>query len=163
MNRVVPLSGNYGLGKHFGETKKNMIYAGPYGAPGHNFLCPSFLWLQEQPSFQPLWPPLSSNAQIHAVVNQGREGCEARKKESRAALDKVLFPYQWIHTTISLSYFADVEAASRWEKLTINDSMLPTSLETQGQLDSKADSIYLTTKPSEERPWVDHILFEQLL
>ena len=34
--------------------------------------------------------------------------------------DKVLFPHQGIHT-ISLSYFADTETPSMWEKLTINN------------------------------------------
>ena len=86
-----------------------------------------------------------------------------QEESQEQPLDKVLFPHQQIYTTIYLSYFADVEAASRWEKLMINDSMLPTSLETPGQLDLNVDSIYLTTKPSEERPWADHILFEQLL
>ena len=98
---------------------------------------------------------------MQLLIREGRDVRPGRKSQEQP-LNKVLFPHQWIHTAISLSYFADVEAASRWEKLTINDSMLPTSLETQGQLDPKVDSIYLTTKPSEERPWVDHILFEQL-
>ena len=31
--------------------------------------------------------------------------------------DNVLFPHQRIHTTIPLSYFADIETSSRWEKL----------------------------------------------
>ena len=50
-----------------------------------------------------------------------------QEESQEQALNKVLFPHQQIYTTISLSYFADVEAASRWEKLTINDSMLPTA------------------------------------
>ena len=41
---------------------------------------------------------------------------------------KVLFPHQRIHTTISLSYFANTETPSRWEKLMIHDGMLPTSI-----------------------------------
>ena len=52
---------------------------------------------------------------------------------------EVLFPHQVIHTTISLSYFADTEAPSRWEKLTIHDGMLPTSTEIPDQLDLKVD------------------------
>ena len=88
---------------------------------------------------------------MQLLIREGRDVRPGRKSQEQT-LNKVLFPHQWIHTAISLSYFADVEAASRWEKLTINDSMLPTSLETQGQLDPKVDSIYLTTKPSEERP-----------
>ena len=35
---------------------------------------------------------------------------------------------QQIHITISLSYFADTETPSRWEKLMINDVMLPTTM-----------------------------------
>ena len=37
---------------------------------------------------------------------------------------KILFPHQWIHTKISLSYFSGTETPSRWEKLMIN-YMLP--------------------------------------
>ena len=33
-----------------------------------------------------------------------------------------------MHTTISVSCFADTETSSRWEKLMINDGMLPTSM-----------------------------------
>ena len=33
-------------------------------------------------------------------------------KQSRAALGRVLFPYQWIHT-VSLSYFIDTEMPTR--------------------------------------------------
>ena len=51
------------------KQKRTWYHAGPYGAPEHNFLCPSFLWLQETAFIQPLWPPLSSSGQIHAVVN----------------------------------------------------------------------------------------------
>lgn len=36
---------------------------------------------------------------------------------------KVLFPQQKIHTK-SLSYFADIETPSTWEKLMIHDGML---------------------------------------
>ena len=49
--------------------------------------------------------------------------------------DKVLFPHQGVHTTISLSYFADTETPSRWEKLIINDGILPTSMQTPDKLD----------------------------
>ena len=40
---------------------------------------------------------------------------------------KVAFPHQWRHTTNILSYFAEIETPSRWEKLKINDVRLPTS------------------------------------
>ena len=33
---------------------------------------------------------------------------------------RILFPHQWIHTKISLSYFSGTETPSRWEKLMIN-------------------------------------------
>ena len=49
------------------------------------------------------------------------------------------FPHQRIHTTVSLNYFADTETPSRWEKITINDGMPPTSMETSDQLDLNVD------------------------
>ena len=48
-----------------------------------------------------------------------------------------LLPHQQIHTTISLSYFADTETPSRWEKLMINNDILSTSMWTPDQLDLK--------------------------
>ena len=54
---------------------------------------------------------------------------------------KVLFPYQRIHTTPSLSYFADTETPSRWEKLMINNDILSTSMWTPDQLDLKVDDV----------------------
>jgi len=49
------------------------------------------------------------------LIREGR-GCEIREKQEQP-WDNVLFPHQRIHTTISLSYFADTETSSRWEKL----------------------------------------------
>ena len=57
-----------------------------------------------------------------------KRGCETREKRSRVALGQGPISHQWIHTTISLSYFADTETPSRWEKLVIKDGMLPTSM-----------------------------------
>ena len=54
---------------------------------------------------------------------------------------KVLFPFQWIHTAISLRDFAETETPSRWENLTLNHGMLPTSLQTPDQLDLKVDNV----------------------
>ena len=55
---------------------------------------------------------------------------------------KVLFPHQWIHTTVSLRYFAETEAPSRWENLTFKDGMLlPTSMQTPDQLDLRVDGV----------------------
>ena len=127
------------------------------------FYVPHFFDYRKQPSFSLYdlpWVPVGRFMQL--LIREGRDVRPGRNSQEQP-LDKVLFPYQWIYTTVSLSYFADTEAALRWEKLMINDSMLPTSLETPGQLDLKVDSIYLTTKPSKEHPWPDHILFEQLL
>ena len=62
---------------------------------------------------------------------------------------------QQIHITISLSYFADTETPSRWEKLMIKHSTLPTSMQTPGHwtrrlMTLKADDggADLTTNPS---------------
>ena len=46
-----------------------------------------------------------------------------------------------MHTAISLSCFADAETPSRWEKLTINNGILPTSMQTPDELDLKADNV----------------------
>ena len=51
------------------KQKRTWHHAGPYGAAGHNFLCPSFFWLQETAFIQPPWSSLRSNGQIQAVVN----------------------------------------------------------------------------------------------
>ena len=72
---------------------------------------------------------------------------------------KGLFPHQWIHTTISLNYFAETEIPSGWKKLMINDGMLPTSMQTPDQLTLKVDDAesYLPHHhPSEECPCLDH-------
>ena len=70
----------------------------------------------------------------------GNRGCETREKQSRAALGQD--PHQRMHTTISLSCFADTETPSGWEKLMISDDgMLPTRLETPDQLDLKVDDV----------------------
>ena len=47
--------------------------------------------------------------------------------------------HQRIHTTISLSYFADTEMPSKWKKVMINNDMLPTSMQTPDQLELKAN------------------------
>ena len=163
MNRVVPLSANNGLCKHFGKTKKNMIPCRAlWGSWAQlsmsliSLITGNSLHSASMTSPQVQWADSCS-------CSLGKGGMWDQEETVKSSLWTKTFPHQWIYTTISLSYFADIEAASRWEKLTINDSMLPTSLETSGQLDLKVDSIYLTTKPSEEHPWADHILFEQLL
>ena len=64
------------------------------------------------------------------LIREGR-GCETREKQSRETIvqpwGKVLVPHQGIHTTISLSCCAVTETPTRWEKLTVNDGVLPTS------------------------------------
>ena len=68
---------------------------------------------------------------------------------------KVLFPLQWIHMAISLRYSAETETPSRWEKLTLNGSVLPTSLQTPDQLDLKfadADSYLPHYQPIRRMP-----------
>ena len=67
----------------------------------------------------------------HLPIREGSR-CETREKQAREKIaqpwGKVLVPHQQIHPTISLSCFADTETPSRWEKLTINDGTLPTSM-----------------------------------
>ena len=64
---------------------------------------------------------------------------------------KVLFPHQWIHTTISLSYFVETETTARWEKFMINDGMLHTSMKTPDQLDVKADDVDFYLPPAHQK------------
>jgi len=66
---------------------------------------------------------------------RGRDTREKQTVRSRLGL-KFSFPISG-YTQQPLAYFADTETASKWEKLMINDSMLPTSLETPEQLDLK--------------------------
>ena len=76
----------------------------------------------------------------------------------------VLFPHQRIHTAISLSYFADTETPSRWEKLKkvfCPQACRPQTSWTRGLM--MLTPTYLTTNPSEECPQADYSLFEQLL
>ena len=52
---------------------------------------------------------------------------------------KVLVPHQGIHTAVPLRCSADTETPCRWEKLMINDGILPTSRKTPDQLDLKIE------------------------
>ena len=69
---------------------------------------------------------------------------------------QVMFPHQWIHKKI----FQSVRLF-RWEKLTINDDMLPTNTETPGQLKPKDwwCGLLLTSPPTHQKnsslslPW----------
>ena len=47
------------------------------------------------------------------LLIRDRREWEAKDKQSREALGKVLFPHHRMHTTISLSYFRDSETPSR--------------------------------------------------
>ena len=92
-------------------------------------LCgPHFCDDRKQPSFslQDLpWVPVGRFKQL--LIREGR-GCKAREKQSKEQpWGKVLFLHQWIHTT-SLSCSVDTDPCSKWERLMIKDSMLPTSL-----------------------------------
>ena len=76
------------------------------------------------------------------------------------------FPHQCIQTVIFLSYFADTETLSRWEKLMINDGMLLTSMQTPEQMDLKVEWCgILPTSPPTHRKNVHELItpFEQLL
>ena len=53
---------------------------------------------------------------------------------------RILVPHQWIHITISLSCSSDTETPSRWEKLTINDGMLPPNTQTLDLSGLKVDN-----------------------
>ena len=91
---------------------------GPVGLLGTKTFCvPHFFDYRKQPSFSlhdlP-WVPIGRFKQL--LIREGR-GRETREKQSRAALGQGPVSPLTIHTTISLSCFADVETPSRWEKL----------------------------------------------
>ena len=77
------------------------------------FCVPHFFDYRKQPSFSlhhlP-WVPMGRSKQV--LIREGR-GCETREKQSRAALGQGPVSPSTIHTTISLSYFADTETPSR--------------------------------------------------
>ena len=103
---------------------------GPVGVLGTKSFCvPHFSDYRKPPSFSlhylP-WVPVGRLKQL--LIKEGR-GYEIRGKQSQEQpWGKILFPPQQIHITIFLSYFADTESPSRWEKLMISNGLLPTSM-----------------------------------
>ena len=99
-------------------TQRDVIPCGALGgAPGHKILCPYFFDSRKQPSFNLhdlSWVPMGRFDLL--LIREGR-GCEIREKQSRVALGQCPVSPSTIHTTISLSYFADSETSCRWEKL----------------------------------------------
>ena len=75
----------------------------------------------EQPSF--ILPEFqgAGSREVMRMQDQG----ETIKKNSAALVKGPGFPS--INTAISLSCFEDTETLTRWEKLPVNDTMLPTS------------------------------------
>ena len=65
------------------------------------------------------------------VLIRGGRGTQRQGRNSQETVmqpcNRVLFPHR-THTAISLSYFADTEIPSRWEKFMINDVVLATSM-----------------------------------
>lgn len=68
LNRVVPLSGIMAYASILEKQKEHDTMQVLWGSWAQLSMS-SFLWLLETAFIQPLWPPLSSNGQIHAVVN----------------------------------------------------------------------------------------------
>ena len=144
---------------------------GPMGSLGTKPFCvPHFLDYRKQPSFSlhdlP-WFPRGIFKQL--LVREGR-GCKTWKKQtvkrnSSAELEQGPdSPSMDTHNNI-FELFCRYWNPSRWEKLTVNDGMLPTkACRLQNSWDLKADSFrmlipaYLTTSPSEECPGADHTL-----
>ena len=85
------------------------------------FCVPHFLITENK--LQAPWPSLSSNEQVQIVANQGREGMQRQEKSRQETIvepwGRVLVSHQRIYIAISLSYFADTETSTRWEKLTV--------------------------------------------
>ena len=64
-----------------------------------------------------------SNREVQTDANQGREGPETREEQrekQQCSLGAGADPPQGIHSTGSLSCFADTESPTRWEKLTVH-------------------------------------------
>ena len=60
---------------------------------------------------------------------------------------------------MSLSYFADTETPSRWEKLMIKDSKLATSTQTPGQLETM---LFLLSSPLTHQENVQELVTSSL-
>ena len=81
------------------------------------FCVPHFFDYKKQPSFTLLDVPWVSRGRFKKLlIREGRE-CETRVKQPEAAVGQSLVSHQWIYAKISLSYSADTETPSRWEKL----------------------------------------------
>ena len=118
------------------EDKNSLWYqAGPCGTPGHKaFLCPPFYDYRKQPlfSFHDLpWVPVGRFKQL--LVRE-RKRCETREKQNikrnSAALGQGPSSLSMDTHNNIFECFTDIENASRWEKLTINDGMLLISMKT---------------------------------
>ena len=95
-----------------------LLGTGPSGVP-HVFD------YREQPSFSLHDLPWSPMGRFKQLLNkEGRGDMRPGRNSQEQPWGKILFPHQWIHTKISLSYFSGTETPSRWEKLMIN-YMLP--------------------------------------
>ena len=105
------------------------LVVAPCGAPGHKaFVSPIYLIIGNSlHSASMTFPEFQWADSSHCSLGKGGNGRPERKHQEQP-WGKVLFPHQGIHTTISLSYFADNETPSRWEKLTINNGLLPISM-----------------------------------
>ena len=87
------------------------------------FCVPHFFDYKKLPSFSLHDPEFQQADSSSCSLGKGGDARKGRNKQSRETImqpwGKVLVPHQWIHTTISLSCFADTETPSRWEKLTM--------------------------------------------
>ena len=104
-------------------------WAGPCGAPGQKaFLCSHFFDYRRQTSFSLhdlSWVSRGRFKQL--LIREGR-GCKTREKQSRAPLGLgPVSPSTDTHNN-TFELFYRHWNPSRWEKLTINDGMLPTSM-----------------------------------
>ena len=103
---------------------------GPLGLLGTESFCvPRFFDYRKLPSsalhYLP-WVPVGRLKQL--LIREGRE-YEIREKQSQEwSWSKIVFLQKQIHITISLSYFADTETPSKWEKLMISSGLLPRSM-----------------------------------
>lgn len=96
--------------------------AGPCGAPGNRSLSePPISSLRKWASFS-LQDLPESHREVQTDANQGREGPETREEQQekqQRSLGAGADPPQGIHSTGSLSCFADTESPTKREKLTV--------------------------------------------
>ena len=127
--------------------------------------CP-LLWPQETAFIQPPEPSLSSNGQIQTVLNQGREEMWDQGETVKSSLgagswipiNRYTQQYLW-----AILQIPKLPPGGRRYWLPVACCPRACRPQTSWTWRLMMQTPYLTTNPSEECPWADHVLFEPLL